>query len=331
MTPCQRKFRPERTKSPSNIDEAYALAPATPDVPLQQLAEAYERQRVLFQELQHRVANTLHSMAGTLEMAMSKIDTAPAEAGGILERVMRRISLLSDMHHCLNNPARFDKGFSSILSDAVATAIDSHSIYISFQVDELGLSFDQMGIITMIVIEVANNAQKHVFGRNLGGHFLVSFRAVSDDRAALSVKDDGPGWSIDDTAYAGRTLGLTILEGLADQLHGTLHINSERGTETSVVFPLLTQGRLCQTRSAQQPIRHFSSRTSRGSRSGRTPRPYDPARQSTLSSTGLITCGHGGHALVERDHDTAAIQPNPNAQANQRLDQIMRDSGGRSQ
>ena len=103
------------------------------------------------------------------------------------------------------------------------------------------LSFDQMSVITMIVIEVANNAQKHVFGRNLGGHFLVSFRAVSDNRAALSIKDDGPGWSIDDTAYAGRTLGLTILEGLADQLHGTLHIKSERGTETSVVFPLLTQ------------------------------------------------------------------------------------------
>ena len=97
-----------------------------------------ERQRVLFQELQHRVANTLHSMAGTLEIAMSKIDSAPAEAGRILERAMRRISLLSDMHRCLNNPTLFDKGFSSILNDAVATAIDSHSTYISFQVDELG-------------------------------------------------------------------------------------------------------------------------------------------------------------------------------------------------
>ena len=241
MTPCQRKFRPQRAKSPSNLDEAYALAPATPDVPLRQLTEANERQRVLFQELQHRVANTLHSMAGTLEVARSKIDSAPAEAGRILDRAMRRIALLSDMHRCLNNPSLFDKGFGSILNDAVATAIDPRSTYISFQVDELDLSFDQMSVITMIVIEVANNAQKHVFGRNLGERFLVSFRAVSDTCVALSIKDDGPGWSPDDTAYAGRTLGLTILEGLADQLHGTLHINSARGTETSVVFPLLTQ------------------------------------------------------------------------------------------
>ena len=228
MVPCRPKFRCHSGRSLLPTSTRHTLwHPPRLDVPLQQPTEANERQRVLFQELQHRVANTLHSMAGTLEIARSKIYSAPAEAGNILERAMRRISLLSDMHRCLNNPALFDKGFSSILSDAVATAIDSHSTYISFQVDELDLSFDQMSVITMIVIEVANNAQKHVFGRNLGEHFLVSFRAVSDNRAALSMKDDGPGWSIDDTVYAGRTLGLTILEGLADQLHGTLHITSK--------------------------------------------------------------------------------------------------------
>jgi two-component sensor histidine kinase len=255
------KFRPQRPKSPSKLDEASTLAPATPDVLLTQLAEANERQRVLFQELQHRVANTLHSMAGTLEIARRKIDRAPAEASSILERAMRRVSLLSDMHRCLNSPALLDRGISSILSHAVATAIDSHSTHISFQVDELDLSFDQMSIITMIVIEIANNAQKHVFAHNLGGHFLVSFGAVPDNHAVLSMKDDGPGWSRDHTVYAGRTFGLTILEGLADQLRGTLHIRSEKGTETSVVFPLFTQGALCQsqTGSAQQPIGCSSS------------------------------------------------------------------------
>ena len=88
------KFRPHRARSPSDLDEAYALAPATPDVPLRQSAEANERQSVLFQELQHRVANTLHSMAATLEVARGKINSAPAEAGRILDRAMRRIALI---------------------------------------------------------------------------------------------------------------------------------------------------------------------------------------------------------------------------------------------
>jgi two-component sensor histidine kinase len=242
MVPCRPKFRcPQRAQLPSNLDEANALTPAASDVWGQRLTEANERQAVLFQELQHRVANTLHSMVCTLELARSKICSAPAEAGNILEQTIRRISLSADMHRCLNSPALLETELRSILSDAVETVIDSHSTYISFEVDELELSFDQISVITMIVIEIANNAQKYVFGRNLGWHFVVALRAMSDNCAALSMKDDGPGWAPDGTGYAGRTLGLTILERLADQLHGKLRIESQKGTETSVVFPLLTQ------------------------------------------------------------------------------------------
>src|SRR5205814_865885 len=121
-----------------------ASAPPTPDAGSEQRSEANECPRVLFQELQHRVANTLHSIGGALEIARRKIDSAPAEAASILDQVMRRISLLSDMHRCLNDPTLLDKRFGSILSEAVATAIDSHSTSISFQVDELDLSIDQI-------------------------------------------------------------------------------------------------------------------------------------------------------------------------------------------
>ena len=47
----------------------------------------------------------------------------------------------------------------------------------------------------MLVIEIANDAQKHVFERNLGA-FPVSLRALPDGHVVLSVKDEsGPGWS----------------------------------------------------------------------------------------------------------------------------------------
>src|SRR5450631_2122322 len=43
------------------------------------LSEANERQRILFQELQHRVANTLQSTAGRLELIRIKMNTSHAE------------------------------------------------------------------------------------------------------------------------------------------------------------------------------------------------------------------------------------------------------------
>ena len=120
--------------------------------------------------------------------------------------------------------------------------IDSHSTGLVLDIAPLRLSSDQMSVITMLVIEVANNAQKHVFERNRGWHFQVSLRALSESRAIISVRDDGPGWSPKGTQSVERTLGLSILQSLADQLHGTLSIKSETGTEVSVVFPVPDRG-----------------------------------------------------------------------------------------
>ena len=208
----------------------------------QKLSVANERQRVLFQELQHRVANTLQSVSGTLEFARRRIDTDPTEAKRILEDAVRRISASADVHRRLNDPTLFEQGLLSILRDAVPTVIDGRSTDLGFDIAPLRLSSDQMSVITMFVVEVANNAQKHVFERRLGGHFLVSLRALSESRAKLSVSDDGPGLSSRGNQSVERTLGLSILQSLADQLHGTLSIKSETGTEVSVVFPISEGG-----------------------------------------------------------------------------------------
>jgi two-component system, sensor histidine kinase PdtaS len=207
-----------------------------------ELSLANERQRVLFQELQHRVANTLQSVSGTLEIARRRIDPEPAEAKRILEDAVRRISASADVHRRLNDPTLFEQGLLSILRDAVPTVIDGHSTDLGFDIAPLKLSSDQMSVITMLVIEAANNAQKHVFERRLGRHFLVSLRTLSENRAMLSVSDDGPGLSSKGNQSVERTLGLSILQSLADQLHGTLSVKSEKGTEVGVVFPISDRG-----------------------------------------------------------------------------------------
>ena len=89
---------------------------------------ANERQRVLFLELQHRVANTLQSVSGTLEIARRRIDTEPAEAKRILEDAVSRILASADVHRRLNDPTLFEQGLLSILRDAVPTVIDGHRL-----------------------------------------------------------------------------------------------------------------------------------------------------------------------------------------------------------
>lgn len=203
-----------------------------------ELASANERQRLLFRELQHRVANTLQSAVSTLELATMQIDTSPEKVKTRLENAAQRFSAAAEVHRRLHDPALVQQGLSTILLDAVGTVVDTETTRVSIDVTPLELSFDQVSIIAMLVIEAANNAQKHVFARNLGENLMISLRATSHDLGRLSVKDDGPGWSGERSERSNHSLGMTIIEGLSNQIGGTLSMKVEGGTEVSVMFPL---------------------------------------------------------------------------------------------
>jgi two-component sensor histidine kinase len=205
----------------------------------QQLAEANERQRVLFQELQHRIANTLQATVGKLESVRRTMSSRPAEAASMLEEAIQRMSASAEMHRSLHDPALFDDGLESMLQEVVATVIDQPSVTVNLTVEDLDLSLDQKSIIAMLVLEVANNSAKHAFQLNLGSRFEVSLRALPGHRAMLRVSDDGPGATgAGDVAPSHQRLGLRILQGLADQLRGTLATELNQGREVTVNFPI---------------------------------------------------------------------------------------------
>jgi two-component sensor histidine kinase len=204
----------------------------------QQLAEANERQRVLFQELQHRIANTLQSTVGKLERVRRTISSSPAESANMLDEAIERMSATAEMHRRLHDPAVFNNGLESMLREVVATVIDQASVTVNWKVEELDLSLDQKSVIAMLVMEIANNSAKHVFQRNLGSRFEVDLLALPGHRAMLKARDDGPSdTDAGDVVALKQQLGMRILQGLADQIHGTLTIELDRGRRVTVNFP----------------------------------------------------------------------------------------------
>jgi two-component sensor histidine kinase len=121
----------------------------------------------------------------------------------------------------------------------VATVVDQSSVSLNLNVEELNLSLDQKSVIAMLVIEVANNSAKHVFWRNRGSLFEVSLLGLPGHRAMLRIKDDGPGTTdFGEIASTKEKLGMRILQGLADQIHGTLNVGIHQGMEVTVDFPI---------------------------------------------------------------------------------------------
>ena len=206
----------------------------------QKLAEANDRQRVLFQELQHRVANTLQSAIGKLGTIRRRMGSNPTEAINMLDEAIERMTVSADIHRRLNDLSLFDQGLEPLLRDVVATVIDDPAVTLNFQVDELDLTLDQTSVIAMLVIETANNSLKHVFQRNIGSRFDVALLALPGKRAILRISDDGlaAANAIADTASPTPGLGMHILQGLAGHIRGTLSIRHDEGTEIAVEFPI---------------------------------------------------------------------------------------------
>jgi two-component sensor histidine kinase len=201
----------------------------------QELAAANDRQRILFQELQHRVANTLQAAVGALEISRKHVASAAEEASQLLEAAAHRLATSADVHRRLNDPTLFRRGLESILRDAVASVIDPRTVSLTFDVEDLDLTFDQMSVITMLVIEAAHNAQKHVFRQGRGTRFSVVLGALPGRRVGLTIKDDGPG-IMPPPELTGKTLGMGIIEGLVRQLGGTARTGAGDGTEFTVEF-----------------------------------------------------------------------------------------------
>jgi two-component sensor histidine kinase len=143
------------------------------------------------------------------------------------------------MHRHLHDPAVFNNGLESMLREVVATVIDQASVTVNLKVEGLDLSLDQKSVIAMLVMEAANNSAKHVFQRNLGSRFEVSLQALPGHRAILRIGDDGPGaGDTGDRRPSKQKLGMRILRGLADQIHGTPAAEPDQGGKVMVDFPV---------------------------------------------------------------------------------------------
>jgi two-component sensor histidine kinase len=206
----------------------------------EQLAEANERQRLLFAELQHRVANTLQVTAGKLERLKTTIMGAGAgDHAGLLDEAIQRILASADMHRRLHDPILFSRGIRAMLDDVLNTVFDQPTVTVDLRVEELPLSLDQKSVIAMLVIELASNSAKHVFEQNLGSYFGVGLTELPGGRARLRIEDDGPGFTDgNDASPAGRRLGLRIVRGLAEQLRGTISTEPGHSNRITIEFPV---------------------------------------------------------------------------------------------
>jgi signal transduction histidine kinase len=199
-----------------------------------ELSIVEERNR-LARELHDSVTQTLFSMSLTAEAALQQIDRDPSAARDAVESLRDRAAEAVQQMRSLI----FELRPPDLEADGLAGTLRKH-VEVVQRVSPTRIELDTSGYtgqdfeiereLFRIAQEALNNATKHS-----GAESVVVTLSAVDGLVRLEVVDSGVGFDPGDPGIRSRRLGITSMEERAEELGGTLSIESRPGSPTRVV------------------------------------------------------------------------------------------------
>jgi PAS domain S-box-containing protein len=203
-------------------------------VDISERKHAETQQRVLLNELNHRVKNNMQMLQILLEAGAQRAESS--EAREVLEEASGRIMAMAAAQRVLYttpDATRFDAhDFLNTVCEAAKQTFPQE-LDIDYEADAIRLSNDSAMPLALIVNELLTNAVKYGLNRRTTGTIRVRLRR-EDDSFLFYVEDDGPGFDLQ--LVQKRSSGLKLVQGLARQLGGKFEVTSGPATRCSVRF-----------------------------------------------------------------------------------------------
>jgi two-component sensor histidine kinase len=192
------------------------------------LAKLAEERAVLLRELQHRVKNNLQIITSLLNMQIRRIGNG--EVASQLRIIGSRVETLRVVHDNLFQAENINQiplphYLHSLCESLLAFhGVRAEEVTLDFSADEAMAGVDTTVPLGLLINEFFVNSLQHAFpdGR---GEISVRLTREGDDRACLTLTDDGPGF--DRAAAKGVGTGLQIMNVLAVQIGGKLTWDDE--------------------------------------------------------------------------------------------------------
>lgn len=199
-----------------------------------------EEKRMLMQELNHRVANSLQIIASVL---MQRVRTAQSEeTRTYLRDAHNRVMSIATLQRQLASTATGEVSLRSYLTELCASIgasmiTDHELLTLTVEADDSVTTADKSVSMGLIVTELVINSLKHAYvDPDAEGTIKVSFHTVVDGWI-LTVADDGVGIQ-GDHASGKPGLGTGIVNALAGQLSARVEVtDANPGCLVSIIHP----------------------------------------------------------------------------------------------
>jgi len=204
------------------------------------VGRALREKEVLLREVHHRVKNNLQVICSMLrlEAARSKDETLSLVLRDCRERVMA-MAMLHDQLHRAKDLSNINLGeYSRNLAASMfcSYGVNSAQIELRMEVEDIPVPFDTAIPCGLIMHELLSNALRHAFPAGHKGRVWLILRAQPSGRIELTVCDDGRGFSESAASAGTRSLGLRLVDLLAEQIDAAVERSSQPGTLCRLLF-----------------------------------------------------------------------------------------------
>ena len=197
------------------------------------IEQSLKEKEILLKEIHHRVKNNLQIITSMLSLQIGK--TSSEESSFILNEAKQRIASIALTHQMLYQKGNLSSlqldDFISKLVLQIESTIPQNNVTISLnlQSNNTSINIDTAIPLGLIINEIITNCFKHAFPNNRTGNINVSL-IKELNQLVLTIKDDGIGFNVEN-ASQNKSLGLELIEILAEQLNASLKTINENGTK----------------------------------------------------------------------------------------------------
>ena len=205
------------------------------------LRASEERKEALLREVHHRVKNNMAVICSLFYLQSTH--TKDKETVQIFHDMENRVHSMALVHESLygsENLARID--FAEYATALAKDILSSHGgpsmpVKLKSELEPLIMSVDLAVPCGLILNELISNALKHGFPNGAGGEIKLTLRSGPEGKCSLCVEDNGVGIPGDLDVNTRKSLGLRLVQSLAQQIHGSFQlVKIDRGTSACLQF-----------------------------------------------------------------------------------------------
>ncbi|MCW3078308.1 MAG: hypothetical protein JWO32_2917, partial [Bacteroidetes bacterium] len=194
---------------------------------------------ILFSEIQHRVKNNLSVIIGLFNL--QKDNSSNEETKQHITEAKNRVLSIAMVHERLYRTNISKINLKNYISELTKEVVRSHPLhgYVTVQenLEDLEVDITKAVPIGLVINEVITNSLKHGFVNTDVKPVLNISVVKTFDLICIKLEDNGKGFPENKTRPE-KSLGLSLIESLADQIDGNIYYSNNEGATVKLSLPV---------------------------------------------------------------------------------------------